>query len=151
MRSLWMGLGGRVCSGAFESRAGRLVCYLAGVAIVPMARLALVRNAGNRVEFVLGMGLAVLVGLLCVMLGLVCGEAAAAAKVPVRTRWPEFACYIVSIGLLVLGIFSLERFAMTPAQIVLALLVYCALSLGVVVLGMLTTLLRSVHGTSGRS
>lgn len=129
---------------SFDARGSRLVFCVGGLALVPLTGLALVRNPGSRAEFALVMGLGVLVGLLCVMLGLVSHETESLrGKVPAAARWPEFASYAGCMALLVVGFRGLARFGMTPAQIVLALLLTSGLNLAVLLLGMITTLVRS--------
>ena len=150
MKGLQEVLSRRLSATWFDARVSRLIFCVAGLALVPMTERALVRNPGSRVEFALGMGLGVLGGLLCVMLGLVSGEIETLrGKVPTALRWPEFASYGGAVALLVVGIRALATFRMTPAQVVLALLVTCALGLAVLLLGMVTTLVRSSERREG--
>jgi hypothetical protein len=141
MRPILNALSHRFTGEHFDSRVGQLACSLAGVAILPLAVLALIRNPGNRAEFLLGLGLSGLVTLLCVMLGMLCRHAVGLAnKVALRSRWPEFASYLVCFAVLMTGIMSLTGLGLTPIQITLGLLMTGSLSLGILVLGMMTTL-----------
>jgi len=142
MRNLIACLGTRISSDSFDGRVGRLICVVAGVVSV----YAVAHNGGGRVEMVLGTGLAVVLGLHCVMLGLLCGELATRGSRPgVWTRWPEFASYVLGAGVSVAGVLAVGRLGMTAAQLVLGLLVVCALGMGLVVFGLLTTLVRQAH------
>jgi hypothetical protein len=67
------------------------------------------------------------------------------AKWSLGSRWPEFASYAACIGLLILGIRWLAGLGLTPSQVTLGLLLTCSLSLAVLVLGMMTTLVRSLR------
>jgi hypothetical protein len=145
MRPIVNALSHRFTGEQFDSRVGQLACILAGIAILPVAVVALVRNPGNRAEFLLGLGLAGLLALLCVMLGMLCRHTVGlAGKVSLRSRWPEFASYVVCFGVLMTGIMSLADLGLTPMQITLGLLLIGSLSLAVVVLGMMTTVVRSL-------
>ena len=144
MKGLRGVLSRRLGATSFDARLSWLVLCVAGLALVPMTGLAMMRNPGSRAEFALGMGLGVLVGLLCVMLGLVSYEVEILrGRVPASARWPEFASYAGCMVVLIVGIRGLANFGMTSAQVVLALLITCGLSLAVLLLGMLTTLVRS--------
>jgi hypothetical protein len=143
MRPILSALNHRLTGERFDARAGQLACILGGIAILPMAVVALVRHPGSRAEFLLGLGLAGLVALLCVMLGMVCRHAVAVGgKVAIWSRWPEFASYVVCFGVLMTGIMSLAGLGLTPVQITLGLLLTSSLSLTVLVLGMMTTVVR---------
>src|SRR4051794_12602695 len=103
MRTVWAVLNRRISGVTFDGRAARLACCAVGVLVVPMALRALARHPGSRAEYLLGVGLAMLVGLLCVMLGLVCGTVAVVgSRVAARARWPEYVSDAVGIGLFVL-------------------------------------------------
>ena len=65
-------------------------------------------------------------------------------EVALRSRWCEFASYVVGIGVLITGFWWLAGLGLTPVQITLGLLLIGALSLAVVVLGMMTTVVRSL-------
>ena len=65
-------------------------------------------------------------------------------KVAIRSRWPEFASYVVCFGVLMTGIMSLAGLGLSPVQITLGLLLIGSLSLAIVVLGMMTTVVRSL-------
>ena len=133
-----------------------MACTMGGIAILPLAVVALIRHPGSRAEFLLGLGLAGLVALLCVMLGMLCRHAVGLGdKVAIRSRWPEIASYVVCFGVLMTGIMSLASLGLTPVQITLGLLLIGSLSLAIVVLGMMTTVVRSlsqplfpIHGSS---
>jgi len=145
MRPIRIPLNHRLTGELLDARVGELACILAGIAILPMAVLALVRHPGSRAEFLLGLGLAGLVALLCVMLGMLCRHAVGlGGKVAIRSRWPEFASYVVCFSVLMTGIMSLAGLGLTPVQVTLALLLICSLSLAILVLGMMTTLVRSL-------
>jgi hypothetical protein len=126
---------------------GQVACYLGAVAIVPMSVVALVKHPGTRVDFLFGLGLACLVGLLCAILGTLCRRGMGSqGRLSVRSRWPEFASYAACLVLMVQGIRSLAGLGLTPAQVTIGLLLTCSLSLAVLVLGMMTTLARSLKG-----
>ena len=128
-----------------DARVGQLIGNLAGMAIVPVAVLALVRHPGSRAEFFLGIGLACLMALLFVMLGILCRHAVGLGdKVSIRSRLPEFACYVTCMAVMITGVLSLAGLGLTPVQITLGLLLLCSLSLAVLVLGMMTTVVRSL-------
>ncbi len=145
MRSIRIPLNFRLTGESFDARVGQLACTLGGIGILPMAVVALVRHPGSRAEFLLGLGLAGLVALLCVMLGMLCRHAVGLGdQVAIRSRWPEFASYVVCFGVLMTGIMSLAGLGLTPVQITLSLLLIGSLSLAIVVLGMMTTVVRSL-------
>jgi len=147
MRPIRIPLNYRLSDAPFDSRVGELIGYLAAMLIVPMAVLALVRNPGSRADFLLGLGLAGLMALLFVMLGMISGQVVGLGdKVALRSRWPEFASYVACIGFMITGIRSLAGLGLTPAQITLGLLLICSLGLAVLVLGMMTTVVRSLKG-----
>jgi hypothetical protein len=137
----------RLSNDSFDAWLGQLTCSLAGIAIIPLAVVSVLKHAGSRVDIFLGSGLACLLGVLCFMLGMLCRRnAGLQGKVAMRARWPEFASYLGCIGILVAGIGLLSDLGMSPAQITLGLLVTCCLSISVLVLGMTTTLVRSPRG-----
>jgi hypothetical protein len=145
MKPILIALNRRLTGEPFDARIGQLACILAGIAILPLAVVALVRHPGSRAEFLLGLGLTGLVALLCVMLGVLCRQAVGlGGKVAIRSRWPEFASYVVCFGVLITGIMSLAGLGLTPVQITLGLLLIGSLSLAIVVLGMMTTVVRSM-------
>ncbi len=144
MKTILTALCHRLSDESLDTRLGQLACYLAAVAIVPTSVVALIRHPGSRVEFLLGVGLACLLGLLCAMLGPLCRRGMGLHdRLSLRSRWPEFASYAACIGLLVIGIRWIAGLGLAPAQITLGLLLTCSLSLAVLVLGMMTTLVRS--------
>lgn len=146
MKPILVAVNRRLTGETFDARVGRLACILGGIAVVPLAVVALVRHAGSRADFLLGLGLAGLVALLCVMLGMLCRHAAGlGGKVAIRSRWPEFASYVVGVGVLITGITSLAGLGLTPVQITLGLLLIGSLSVAVVVLGMMTTMVQSLE------
>jgi hypothetical protein len=145
MKPILIALNHRLTGESFDARVGQLACILGGIAIFPLAVVALVRHPGSRAEFLLGLGLAGLVALLCVMLGVLCRHAVGlGGRVPIGLRWPEFASYVVCFGVLMTGITSLAGLGLTPVQITLGLLLIGSLSLAIVVLGMMTTVVRSL-------
>jgi hypothetical protein len=134
-------LGYRLSTEESDSRLALVACSLAGFAIVPMAMIALLRNHGSRTEFLLGVGLAVVAGLIFLMMGLVIRHGVTRmSKVPLRRRWAEFASYLGCLGLLIGGFRALPALGLGPAGIVLMLLLVSALSVAVLVLGMMSTL-----------
>ncbi len=134
-------LGTRLSTEAFDARLALVACTLAGVGIVPMAMIALIRNQGGRAEVLLGIGLALVAGLMFLMMGFVIRQGATRmSKVPLRRRWAEFASYLGGIGLLVGGYSAIPSLGLSPAGIVLMLLLVSALSVAVLVLGMMSTL-----------
>ena len=145
MKPILIALNHRLTGEPFDARVGQLACILGGIAILPLAVVELVRHPGSRAEFLLGLGLDSLVALLCVMLGMVCRHAVAVGgKVAIWSRWPEFASYVVCFGVLITGITSLAGLGLTPVQITLGLLLIGSLSVAIVVLGMMTTVVRSL-------
>ena len=62
-----------------------------------------------------------------------------------RSRWLEFASYVVCMVVMITGIRSLAGLGLTPVQVTLGLLLLCSLSLAVLVLGMMTTVVRSLN------
>jgi len=130
MRPILIALNYRLTGEPFDARVVQLICYLGGMAIVPGAVVALVRHPGSRADFLLGVGLAVLLALLCVMLGMLCRHFEGFRdKVALRSRWPEFASIVGSIGVMITGIRSLAGLGLTPAQVTLGVLLICSLSL----------------------
>jgi hypothetical protein len=143
MRPIRIPLNYRLTGEPFDARMVQLICSLVGIAIVPVAVVALVRHPGSRADFLLGLGLAVLLALLCIMLGMLCRHAVGLAdEVAIRSRWPEFASYVACVGVLITGILSLAGLGLTPVQVTLGLLLICSLSLAVVVLGIMSTVVR---------
>lgn len=137
----------RLSEDSLDARLGQLACSLAGMAIIPVAAVAIIRHGGSRADIFLGFGLACLLGLLIILLGMLCRRnVESQAKVTLRSRWPEFASYLGCFGTLVAGIGLLPDLGMSPAQITLGLLVTGSLSIAVLVLGMTTTLVRSPRG-----
>ncbi|WP_406694922.1 hypothetical protein V5E97_28160 [Singulisphaera sp. Ch08] len=135
----------RQVSGAvFDAKMGQLVCYLAALALPPMAIVAMVRHSGSRSEFFIGLGLALVIALLFVMLGGI-SRHIDLMGVPLRARCVEILCYFAGVGVLVGGIRSLATIGGSPAQITLGVLVSVSLSLTVLVLGMLATVTRTLR------
>jgi hypothetical protein len=146
MRLSHIPLNYRLTSGPFDARVGQLIGYLAAVSIIPAAILALVRHPGSRADFLLGLGLAFLMALLFVMLGLLSRQVEGVKeKMTMRSRLPEFASYVACIGILIMGLESLASLGLTPVQVTLGLLLLCSLSIAVLVLGMITTVVRSMR------
>jgi hypothetical protein len=145
MKPILVALNHRLTGEPLDARVGQLACILGGIAILPLAVVALVRHPGSRAESLLGLGLAGLVALLCVMLGMLCRHSVGLRdKVSLRSRWPEFASYVVCFGVLMTGIMSLADLGLTPVQITLGLLLIGSLSLAFLVLGMMTTVVRAL-------
>ena len=83
--------------------------------------------------------------LLLVMLGMLSRHVGGIGeKAAVRARVPEFASYVVCVGILIAGIKSLAGLGLSPVQITLGLLLVCSLSLAVLVVGMMSTVVRSL-------
>jgi hypothetical protein len=121
--------------------------YLGAIAVVSTSVVALVKHPGTRADFLFGLGLASVVSLLLAQLGTLCRQVMGLRdRLPLRSRWPEFASYAACLGLLVQGTRWLAGLELTPAQITLGLLLTCSLSVAVLVLGMMTTLIRSLRG-----
>jgi hypothetical protein len=147
MRPIRIPLNYRLTDEPFDTRVAQVIGYLAGMAIVPVAVVALVRHPGSRADFHLGLGLAGLLALLCVILGMLCRHFTGFRdKVALRSRWPEFASIVGSIGVMIMGFQALAGLGLTPVQVTLGVLLICSLSLAVLVLGMMTTVLRSLKG-----
>jgi hypothetical protein len=143
MKTIRKTLGHRLSSEAFDGRVGQLACDLGTAAFVPTAVVALVRHPGGRADLVFGLVLVCLVGLLLVALGRVCRRVVELSdRIRLQSRWPEFASYGICVGLLVVGIRELAALELTQAQVTLGVLLSCALSLAVLVLGVTTTLVR---------
>src|SRR5689334_22102100 len=127
MRPLHILLNHRLTSEPFDIRFGQLVGYLAGISIVPLAVAALVRHPGSQADFLLGLGLAALVSLLCVMLVMLCRHAAGfGERVALRLRWLQFASFVVGVGVLITGVCSLGSLDLTDTQVTLVLLLICS-------------------------
>jgi hypothetical protein len=145
MKPILVALNHRLTGEPFDARVGQLACILGGIAILPLAVVALVRHPGSRADFLVGLGLAGVVALLCVMLGMLCRHAVGlGGEIAIRSRLPEFASYVVCFGVLITGIMSLAGLGLTPVQITLGLLLIGSLSLSIVVLGMMNTVVRSL-------
>ena len=145
MRPIHIPLNYRLTGEPFDSQVAQLACILAGMAIVPEAVVALVRHPGSRADFLLGFGLACLMALLFVMLGMLCRHTVGLGdKLALRSRWPEFTSYVICMAVMITGIMSLAGLGLTPVQITLGLLLLCSLGLAVLVLGMMTTVVRSL-------
>ena len=128
-------------------KLGQWACNLAGLAIVPLAVRALTTHPGSRIDFLLGVGLAILVGLLCAMLGTICRYGAGRIeRVAARSRWAEFLGYFGCLGLMIGGIRALPGMELSPVQVTLGLLLICAISLAMLLFGMLTTVMRAPSG-----
>jgi len=146
MRPIHMPLNYRLTSGAFDARVGLLIGSLAAVSIIPAAILALVRHPGSQADFLLGLGLAVLMALLFVMLGLLSRQVEGVKqRLTMRSRVPEFASYVACIGITITGVGSIASLGVTPVQVTQALLLICSLGIAVLVLGMMTTVVRSMR------
>jgi len=147
MRPIRIPFNHRLTGKPFDTRVGQVIGYLAGITIVPVAVVALVRHHGSRADFLLGLGLAGQLALLFVMLGMLCRHVEGFGdKVSLRSRWPEFVSYVACVGVMIPGVWSLAGLGLTPAQVTLGLLLICSLSLAELVLGMMTTLVRSLKG-----
>lgn len=147
MKTIRTALGRRLSDDSLDARLGQLACYLGAFAVVPTSVVALVKHPGSRTDLFVGLVLAGLVGLLCVALGTLCRRVVGSGeRMSPRSRWPEFATYPACIGVLVLGIRWLAGLELTPARVTLGLLLISSLSLAVLVLGMMTTLVRSPKG-----
>ncbi len=131
-------------SESFDCHVGLAAAYLGGLAMIPMALIALRKHPGGRLDFLIGLGLACLLGFLLVTLGTLARRiVVSAGHVPAKSRWPEYASYVGCMGLMVAGMRSLPTLSLSPVQITLGVLLVCSLSLAVLVLGMMSTLVRS--------
>jgi hypothetical protein len=138
-------LGRRLLSLSVAARVAAWACYLESLVVVRMAVQGLRKFPGSRADFLVGVGLACVVGLLLVMLGTMIPTAARLhRKVATRLRWAEFAGYVGCMAVMVAGTRSLPALDLAPVQFIPAVLLVCAMSLGVLVLGMLTTLVRAL-------
>ena len=145
MRPIHILLNHRLTSESIDNRVGQLIGFLAGIAFVPVAVVALVRHPGSRADFLLGLGLAGLVALLFMMLGMLCPHVGGFKdKAALRLRWLQFASYVACAGIMITGVRSLAGLGLTLVQVTLALLLLCSLSLAVLVLGMMTTVVQSL-------
>jgi hypothetical protein len=134
----------RLSDEKFDSQIAVWVCSIAGVAIVPLAIRALMRHPGGRADFLLGVVLASVTGLLIVMLGLVSRHRLARLdQVPRRRCWPEFIGYVGCLGLMIGCISALPALGLSPVGITVALLAICSLSLSLLLAGMMTTVFRA--------
>jgi hypothetical protein len=150
MRLTHIPLNYRLTSGPFDARVGLVIGYLAAVSIIPAAILALVRHPGSRADFLLGLGLAVLMALLFVMLGLLSRRVEGVReKMTMRSRLPEYASYVACMGITITGVGSIASLGLTPVQVTQALLLICSLGIAFLVLGMMNTVVRSM--TTDRS
>jgi hypothetical protein len=75
------------------------------------------------------------------MLGMLCRHIGQRAT---WSRWREFASYCACLGIMIMGIRSLADLGLSPIQVTLGLLLLCSVSLAVLVLGMMTTVVRSL-------
>jgi hypothetical protein len=137
-----------ISEAGFDAKMGQLVCYLAGFALLPTAIVALVRHPGSRPDFFVGLGLAIVLALLLLMLGVLCRHVNL-LKISTRARWVEFLCDLACIGVMIGGIRFLATIGGSPAQVTLGVLVVGALSLSVVTFGMLTTVARALRTSEG--
>jgi hypothetical protein len=146
MRPIYIPLNYRLTNEPFDTRVGQVIGYLAGMAIVPVSVVALVRHPGSQFDFLMGLGLAVLMALLFVMLGMLTRHVGGLRdKATIRTRWLEVTSYVVCMVVMIAGIRSLAGLDLTPVRVRLGLLLLCSLSLAVLVLGMMTTVVRSLN------
>ncbi len=147
MKLIRIPLNYRIAPDPFDRRVGQLIVTVAGIAILPVAVIALIRHPGSRADFLLGVGLAGLVALLMMMLAMLCPHVGGFKdKAALRSRWFEVASYVACAGIMITGVRSLAGLGLTPVQVTLALLVVCSLSMAVLVLGMMTTLVQSLKG-----
>ncbi len=145
MKPIRIPLNYRITGEPFDARVGEVIVYLAAIAILPVAVVALVRHPGSRADFLLGLGLASLLALLLVMLGMLSRHVGGIRdKVTMRSRWLEVTSYVVCMVVTIVGVESLAGLGLTPVQVTLGLLLLCSLSLAVLVLGMMTTVVRSL-------
>ena len=145
MRPIRIPLNYRLTDEPFDTRVGQLIGYLAGMFIVPVAVVALVRHPGGRADFLLGLGLACPDGIALFDAG---------DALPPRWRFSGQSCAAVTVarvhqlrrlhGIMITGVLSLAGLGLTPVQVTLGLLLLCSLSLAVLVLGMMTTVVRSL-------
>jgi hypothetical protein len=132
----------RIGSPELEARLTQLTTALSGLALLPMAVIALERNSANRVEFAIGFGLALVLALHLLMLGMLVSRVNR-LETPLRARWPEFCSGFACVGLLIGGLQYLVTLGGSAAQVTLGVLLVALLSVAVLVFGMLTTAVRS--------
>lgn len=133
----------RLSDETFDARLALWTCTAAGLAIVPLAIRALLRHPGGRADFLLGVVLAIVTGLLVLMLGLISRhQLTRLTRVPPRRRWPEFLSYLGCLGLLIGCIRMLPTMGLSPVGTTVALLAISSLSLALLLLGMMTTVCR---------
>ena len=117
MRPIHIPLNYRLTGELFDARVGETIVYMAAIAIVPVSVMALVRHPGSRADFLFGVGLACLMALLLVMLGMLSRHVGGIGeKAAVRARVPEFASYVVCVGILIAGIKSLAGLGLSPGR-----------------------------------
>lgn len=133
-----------ICKAEVEAKVGQLLCSLGGLGLVPIAVVALVRHAGNRSDFFVGLGMAFVLALLLIMLGVLTRHVTL-LKIPAQARWVEFLSYLAGIGVMIGGIRALAAIGGSPAQITLGLLTVMSLSLAVLSFGMLTSVARTLR------
>lgn len=144
MKTIRLALSRPLSSQTFDARLGQLACYFGAMGVVPTSVVAVIKHPGSRADVVFGLALAGLVGLLLVSLGKLCRHSMGSRYgVSRRSRWAEFASIPACVVLLVMGIRWLARLELPTAQLMLGLLMTCALSLAVLVLGMTATEVRS--------
>ncbi|SIO58234.1 hypothetical protein SAMN05444166_5601 [Singulisphaera sp. GP187] len=135
----------RQLSGAeFDAKLGQWVCCLAGVVILPLSVVALVRHPGSRSDFFVGLGVAFVLALLLLMLGMLVRRIDL-LKLPARARWAEYLGDLACLGVMIGGIRFVATLGGSPAQVTLGILVVGSLSLAVLVFGMLTTVARALR------
>lgn len=138
----------RISEPWFDAKMGQWVCCLGGVAILPMALVALVRHSGSRSDLYVGLGMAFVCALLLIILGPLVRHVDS-FKLPARARWVEFVSYGAAVGVLFGGIRLLATIGGSPAQVTLGLLVVSSLSLAILDFGMMTTLTRALGTREG--
>jgi hypothetical protein len=144
MKTIRMALGRKLSNDLLDARFVQLLLYFGAVAIVPMSLVALLKHPGSWVDLVFGLGLACLLGALLAISGALIRRLMLANQRSLRSRRPEIASYAAGIGLLVMGLRWLPGLELNPAQIAVGLLLILSLSFAVMVLGMMTTVARSI-------
>ncbi len=144
MKAARMLLSHRFTSESFDGHVGLAAAYLGGLSIIPLALIALRRHPGSRAEFLIGLGLACLMGLLLATLGTLARQiVVSAGNIRAKSRWPEYFSYVGCMGLMIAGMRSLPTLGLSPVQVTLGVLLVGSLSLAVLMVGMMSTLVRS--------
>ena len=145
MRNVWAILTVRLMSDAPVLRFAGWLCSLFGLAYLAMAAQGLVRAGATHGELFLGLMMAGVGSVLFLMLGLLTHHYETwSRKAPVRERYWEFGSYALCMGLMVGGILPLPTLGLSRVQVIYGALGAGALSVSVLVRGMLSSLVRAL-------